>query len=58
MAQKKTVYPYIPNSEPNIKAQMLKNVGASSVDEFYSDIPIELRLKRANEFSDTLHLGV
>ncbi len=46
MAQKKTVYPYIPNSEPNIKAQMLKVVGASSIDEFYSDIPIELRLKR------------
>ena len=46
MTQKKTVYPYIPNSEPNIKAQMLKDVGASSIDEFYSDIPIELRLNR------------
>ncbi len=43
MAQKRTVYPFIPNSEPNIKAQMLKEVGASSVDEFYSDIPNELR---------------
>ena len=46
MTQKKTVFPYIPNSEPNIKAQMLKDVGASSIDEFYSDIPIELRLNR------------
>jgi glycine dehydrogenase subunit 1 len=46
MAQKKTVYPYIPNSEPNIKAQMLKDVDASSIDEFYSDIPVELRLNR------------
>ena len=43
MVQKKTVYPYIPNSEPKIKAQMLKGVGATSVEEFYGDIPVELR---------------
>ena len=36
MAHKKIVYPYIPNSEPKIKTQMLKDVSASSVDEFYS----------------------
>ena len=45
MTPKKIVYPYIPNSEPRIKAQMLKEVSASSVDEFYRDIPIELRFK-------------
>ena len=33
MANYKTVYPYIPNSEPNIKAQMLKEVNAHNVDE-------------------------
>jgi len=43
MANYKTVYPYIPNSEPNIKAQMLKEVNAYNVDELYSDIPAQLR---------------
>jgi glycine dehydrogenase subunit 1 len=45
MVNNKTVYPYIPNSEPKTKARMLKDVNASSVDEFYSDIPDELRFK-------------
>ena len=45
MANNKTVYPYIPNSEPNIKAQMLKEVNANSVNELYSDIPAQLRFK-------------
>jgi glycine dehydrogenase subunit 1 len=40
------VYPYIPNSAPEVKAQMLRAVGAESVEEFYEDIPPELRLKR------------
>jgi glycine dehydrogenase subunit 1 len=44
MTPKKIVYPYIPNSEPKIKAQMLKDVSASSADEFYKDIPVELRI--------------
>jgi len=43
MANHKTVYPYIPNSEPDIKAQMLKEVNAKNVDELYSDIPAKLR---------------
>jgi glycine dehydrogenase subunit 1 len=40
-----TVFPYIPNSEPAVKEQMLQAVGASSVQEFYEDIPASLRLK-------------
>src|SRR4030066_1881283 len=43
MTPKKIVYPYIPNAETKIKAQMLKDGCASSVDEFYGDIPVELR---------------
>jgi glycine dehydrogenase subunit 1 len=45
MPSKKTVYPYIPNSVPEVKAQMLKEVGAANVDEFYADIPANLRFK-------------
>jgi glycine dehydrogenase subunit 1 len=40
---KPTVYPYIPNSAPSIKEEMLEQVRAESVDEFYADIPEEIR---------------
>ena len=40
-----TVYPYIPNSVPAIKEQMLEAVGAQAVDEFYEDVPEELRFR-------------
>jgi glycine dehydrogenase subunit 1 len=43
MTNYKPVYPYIPNSEPNIKNQMLKEINANSIDELYSDIPAQLR---------------
>jgi len=45
MTEKPIVHPYIPNSEPAVKEEMLRAVGASSVDEFYADIPENLRLK-------------
>jgi glycine dehydrogenase subunit 1 len=40
-----TVYPYIPNSVPAVKEQMLQEVGAESVEDFYQDVPENLRLK-------------
>ena len=33
------IHPYIPNSVPAIKQEMLEAVGAASIDEFYADIP-------------------
>lgn len=41
----KTVFPYIPNSVPEIQEEMLKEVGASDVMELYEEIPEELRVK-------------
>lgn len=41
-----TAHPYIPNSAPEVKAAMLAAVGAESVEEFYADVPAELRLGR------------
>ncbi len=41
-----TVHPYIPNSEPSIRREMLAQVGARSTEEFYEDVPAEIRLKR------------
>jgi glycine dehydrogenase subunit 1 len=40
------VYPYIPNSEPLIKQQMLDEIGVASVEVLYEDIPEALRMKR------------
>jgi len=40
-----TVYPYIPNSVPAVKKQMLKEVGAERAEDFFEDIPEKLRLK-------------
>ena len=45
--EKSTVYPYIPNSAPAIKKEMLEQVGAESADEFYADIPEALRCRAA-----------
>lgn len=44
MADKKTVFPYIPNSAPEIQEAMLKEIGVKSIDEFYECIPDNLRL--------------
>jgi glycine dehydrogenase subunit 1 len=44
--KQKIVYPYIPNSEPSIKQQMLEEIGVDSVEALYKDIPEALRLKK------------
>ena len=41
-----TVYPYIPNSVPAVKRQMLDQVGAESMEDFFEDVPEGLRLRR------------
>jgi glycine dehydrogenase subunit 1 len=41
----KRVHPYIPNSVPEIKARMMKDIGIKSIDELYEDIPEHLRFK-------------
>ncbi|WP_307369200.1 aminomethyl-transferring glycine dehydrogenase subunit GcvPA [Microbacterium sp. W4I4] len=40
------VHPYIPNTAPAVKQAMLDAVDAASVEEFYADVPEELRLRR------------
>ncbi|MGA9350622.1 MAG: aminomethyl-transferring glycine dehydrogenase subunit GcvPA [Anaerolineae bacterium] len=43
--ERPTVYPYVPNSVPAAKEQMLKEVGAESAEDFYEDVPQSLRLR-------------
>lgn len=45
MQSKPPVYPYIPNSAPQTKQAMLKELGVESVEAFYADIPDNLRYK-------------
>lgn len=37
-------HPYVPNSSPAVRQEMLAEIGAGSVEEFYADIPRQLRL--------------
>jgi glycine dehydrogenase subunit 1 len=39
------VHPYIPNSVPEVKAEMLKDIGVKDIEELYDDIPEGLRFK-------------
>jgi len=40
------MYPYIPNSEPEVQAEMLKFIGTGSIDDLIADIPEEIRMKK------------
>jgi len=40
------VFPYIPNSVPEVKRQMLAAVGAESTEDFFEDVPENLRLRK------------
>ncbi len=51
---KQIVYPYIPNSVPAIKAQMLKEIGLTDVEEIYAEIPEHLRFKRKLDLPEPL----
>ncbi|MBU1101243.1 MAG: aminomethyl-transferring glycine dehydrogenase subunit GcvPA [Bacteroidetes bacterium] len=39
------VHPYIPNSAPEVKQAMLKEIGIKKVDELYNEIPSKIRFK-------------
>jgi len=49
-----TVHPYISNSVPAVKRQMLEEVGAASTDDFFEDIPENLRLRRKMNLPEPL----
>ena len=38
-------HPYLPNSVPEIKEKMLKDIGVAKIDDLYVNIPDELRFK-------------
>jgi len=47
-------HPYIPNSQPEIKQEMMREIGIKSIDELYADIPEKYRLKRPLNIPEAL----
>ncbi|GAA1440964.1 aminomethyl-transferring glycine dehydrogenase subunit GcvPA [Leifsonia poae] len=48
------VHPYVPNTAPESRQAMLDAVGAESVEEFYADVPADLRLARPLDLPEPL----
>lgn len=55
MSKKPVVHPYIPNSIPAVREEMLRAVNATSVEEFYADIPESIRFKGKLNLPAALH---
>lgn len=44
--KKSFVHPYIPNSVPEIKREMIEQIGIDSVEELFADVPHKFRFER------------
>jgi glycine dehydrogenase subunit 1 len=47
-------HPYIPNSQPEIKKEMMQEIGIKSIDELYADIPEKYCLKKPLNIPEAL----
>ena len=47
-------HPYIPNSQPEIKQEMMREIGIKSIDELYADIPEKYHLKKSLNLPEAL----
>jgi glycine dehydrogenase subunit 1 len=55
MSKKRTtVYPYIPNSVPEVKRHMLQAIGAESADDLFEEVPERLRLQGSMNLPEPL----
>jgi glycine dehydrogenase subunit 1 len=55
LPERRPVHPYIPNSVPEIKREMLREIGVQDVEELYAEmIPERLRFRRALNLPDSL----
>ncbi len=54
MTHKFESHPYIPNSSPSVQAELLKEIGVSSIDEFFKCIPDDLRFKRRMDLPEPI----
>ncbi|MEO8291726.1 MAG: aminomethyl-transferring glycine dehydrogenase subunit GcvPA [Actinomycetota bacterium] len=54
MTREPFVHPYIPNSAPDTRRQMLLEIGVEDVEELYEEIPERLRFKRRLDLPEAL----
>lgn len=54
MSGKQFVHPYIPNSEPRVKKQLLDFIGMESSEGIYQEIPEHLRFKGKMQLPDPI----
>jgi len=47
-------HPYIPNSVPEIKQEMMREIGITSIEELYADVPENYRLKNPLNLPEAL----
>ncbi len=47
-------HPYIPNSVPEIKQEMMREIGITSIEELYADVPEKYRLKNPLNLPEAL----
>jgi glycine dehydrogenase subunit 1 len=47
-------HPYIPNSQLDIKQEMMREIGIKNIEELYADIPEKYRLRKQLELPDAL----
>ena len=50
----KLAHPYIPNTVPEVQAEMLREIGANSIDELFDGIPDELHYKKDMNIPEAL----
>ena len=50
----KRSHPYIPNSLPEIKQEMMQEIGMKNIEELYADVPEKYRLKKPLELPEVL----
>ncbi|MFC2164399.1 aminomethyl-transferring glycine dehydrogenase subunit GcvPA [Acidobacteriota bacterium] len=50
----KLAHPYIPNSAPDVKMKMMKEIGITDIVELYEDIPDHLRFQRKLNLPDPI----
>lgn len=54
MNKQKVAHPYIPNTVPEVQAEMLKDIGAKSIEELFDGIPEELQYKKELNIPEAL----
>ncbi len=54
MLKEKIVYPYIPNSAPEVKEEMLKDLGLDDPEQLFSEIPDHLKFHGRMDLPDPI----